>query len=57
MEIWSESMSEEIDLDLVEKVIHQLPNDWYDKRHRDIAVWLIRKLSKEDVEQYLIGVE
>jgi len=50
-------MSVEMDLDLVEKVIHQLPHDWYDKRHRDIAVWLIRKLSKEDVEQYLIGVE
>lgn len=52
-----ESMGEDIDLDLVEKVIHQLPTDWHSKQHRDIAVWLIRKLSKEDVEQYLIGVE
>jgi hypothetical protein len=50
-------MSVEMDLDLVEKVIHQLAKDWDSERDKDIAVWLIRKLSKEDVEEYLIGVE
>jgi len=52
VEIWSESMSVEMDLDLVEKVIHQLVKDWSSERDRDVAVWLIGKLSYDDIEEY-----
>jgi len=48
----SKIMSEEMDLDLVEKVIHQLVKDWDSERDRDVAVWLISKLSYDDIEEY-----
>ena len=45
-------MSVEMDLDLVEKVIHQLVKDWNSERDRDVAVWLISQLSYDDIEEY-----
>ena len=42
---------------LIEKVIHQLKNDWYDEKHKALAIWLIEQIPSDKIEEYMTGVE
>lgn len=48
-----------IDDQTIDKVVHQLMNDWYDhnKDHKDLARWLINKIDPDVVNAYMKDVK